>query len=291
MNVANRPIIVLGALSVLLAVLCLATTAHWILSFPEWVEQNDIRNVTSVHSLLSGLSIALNSVVLFCGIQFWRRTVAVKWLFLGALLCEIALLFLLMPLGGMALVGSSTSAVITNGLVSGFGIQFLILFPLWAPFVAFRAATGISEAKGGAHGETQLGPERPWYLTGTVFFLSVGAFSVIFFSVFELISEANSPLAQSAVPRIAVYSVVLVSCAFLWRGANWARISLIVLFMGLAGLEAYRTSQAKLFGLDDAAGIAVWLLFALALLTRRSRAYCRTDEGSDTQPVNATGRE
>ena len=86
--------------------------------------------------VMASTCVAFYAVLLLCGIQFVRLRSSLWWLFLGLLVAEVIYYLLVGWLWSHSTLGNSiagASGISSGGLV----LQFVLLFPLWAPIIVW----------------------------------------------------------------------------------------------------------------------------------------------------------
>jgi hypothetical protein len=106
------------------------------------VEDPEVPYFFPAYYAMSAICICCYIVLLICGIQFVRLRTGLLGLFVGTVIFEVAYFFSISILWLAPGIGRSVAAAtgVANG---GIMIQFIILFPLWAPFLAGWAARRI----------------------------------------------------------------------------------------------------------------------------------------------------
>ena len=132
-----------GIVAVLLAaggVLYTATSLYTVASggIDELAVEAGTPSVHSAFYVMATICLFFYAVVLICGIQFIRLRSSLWWLFSAVLVAEVAFYFLVgwlwsHPTFGESIAGAS--GISSGGLV----LQFVVLFPLWAPIVVWLA--------------------------------------------------------------------------------------------------------------------------------------------------------
>ncbi len=99
----------------------------------------------SAYYTMSAICIACFIVLLLCGVQFIRLRSGIFPLFAGILIFEVVYIFSIGVTWLIPKVGLNIAAAtgVANG---GLTCQLLVLFPLWAPFLAGWASNKISKS-------------------------------------------------------------------------------------------------------------------------------------------------
>ena len=132
-----------GIVAVLLAaggVLYTATSLYTVASggIDELAVEADTPYVHSAFYVMATICLFFYAVVLICGIEFIRLRSSLWWLFSAVLVAEVAFYSLVGWLWSHPTLGDSiggASGISSGGLV----LQFVVLFPLWAPIVVWLA--------------------------------------------------------------------------------------------------------------------------------------------------------
>lgn len=132
-----------GIVAVLLAaggVLYTATSLYTVASggIDELAVEAGTLYVHSAFYAMATICLFFYAVVLICGVQFIRLRSSLWWLFSVVLVAEVAFHFLVGWLWSHPTLGESiagASGISSGGLV----LQFVVLFPLWAPIVVWFA--------------------------------------------------------------------------------------------------------------------------------------------------------
>lgn len=140
MKTAKGVMIAVGSFSVLMAAVGLwynLTTLST--NFADLAQEQNIPYFYPAFYAMSAVCIGCYIVLLTCGIQFIRLRTGLLKLFVGTIIFEVVYFFSigttwLVPGIGMS-IGAATG--VANGWLM---FQALILFPLWAPFLARWAA-------------------------------------------------------------------------------------------------------------------------------------------------------
>lgn len=113
--------------------------------FSSVVEEHSIPHFYPAFYAMSAICIACFIALLICGVQFVRLRTSLLRLFMGVIIFEIAYFFSIGAMWLIPKIGMSIAAAsgVANG---GLMCQAFILFPLWAPFVAWRAAKQIERS-------------------------------------------------------------------------------------------------------------------------------------------------
>jgi len=137
---------IIGVFSIVLAGLGLSYNATTLFGdFSEVVEEREIPHFYPAFYAMSAICIICYALLVLCGIQFLRLRTGLLALFIALLVFEVVYFFSIVMLWGIPKLGMSVAAAtgVANG---GLVFQGLILFPLWAPFVARWAAKRTSDS-------------------------------------------------------------------------------------------------------------------------------------------------
>jgi hypothetical protein len=107
-------------------------------AFSEVTQKEDQPYFYTAFYIMSVICIICYALLLWCGVEFVCLKFARAWLFTGLLVFEVVYFFCIgllwmVPRIGMSVAGATGVA---NG---GLMVQFIIVFPLWAPFVVHWA--------------------------------------------------------------------------------------------------------------------------------------------------------
>jgi hypothetical protein len=137
----SRLLRALGVAAVILAMggfIYTGTSIFWVAAGT--VDQLAVEhNATHVHAsfyTMASICLLFYSVILVCGVQFFRLRGGLWWLFALVLLLEVALQFVVGRLWLHPTLGQSVAAA-TGIALGGLSFQFLLGFPFWAPVVAY----------------------------------------------------------------------------------------------------------------------------------------------------------
>ena len=148
MKIPKGVLVTVGVCSTALALLGLWYNLHTLLvslsgTFSDLVERHDIPHFYTAFYTMSAICIVCYAILLFCGVQFVRSRTGVFPLFVGVLVFEVAYFFSVAMMWMVPGVGMSVGAAtgVANG---GLMFQAVVLFPLWAPFLAGWARKRVS---------------------------------------------------------------------------------------------------------------------------------------------------
>lgn len=142
---ARIAMMVVGAVSMAAAVMGLWYNASTLFAdFSDLTRELDIPYFYPAFYIMSGLCLLCYISLLICGLQFLRSRANLFRLFVGTVIFEVLYFFAIGILWMIPGIGMSVGAAtgVANG---GLTFQAVILFPLWAPFLAGWARKRISE--------------------------------------------------------------------------------------------------------------------------------------------------
>jgi hypothetical protein len=100
--------------------------------------ENSTPYVHAAFYVMSAICVLFYAVLFLCGVQFVRLRSAIWWLFAVVLAAEVLFYFGVGWLWSHPTLGGSIAAA-TGISGGGLVLQFVVLFPLWAPIVVWLA--------------------------------------------------------------------------------------------------------------------------------------------------------
>jgi hypothetical protein len=134
----------LGILAVVLAIAGLVDTAYSVYrvasgAVEETLEEFEVPYFYPVFYVMASICVAFYVVLMFCGLRFIRLRSDLWWLFAAGLVSEMVAFhsigYWLWPHPTLGRSVAAATGISTVGLT----YQFLLLFPLWAPILAYIA--------------------------------------------------------------------------------------------------------------------------------------------------------
>ncbi len=144
MTRAKRSTIAVGIVSIVVA-----AVGFWynmttlLVDFSGFERDHSIPYFYHAFYAMSAICIVCYAVLLICGVQFVRLRTGLLKIFVGVVIFEVVYFLSLGPVSLVPRIGMSVGAAVgvANG---GLMFQAVILFPLWAPLLARRAARELS---------------------------------------------------------------------------------------------------------------------------------------------------
>ena len=139
----NIPVVIVGAIIVVTAVLgigydAMSGIAALMGAFEPMLQAQGIPYFYHAFAAMSGICVVFYGVLLVCGIDLARSRLRSTMLVTLVFVLEMASFLAIGPLWLHPTVGPSIGAA-TGVATGGMMIQFLILLPIWAPFVLWWA--------------------------------------------------------------------------------------------------------------------------------------------------------
>lgn len=132
-----------GVVAILVSGLGLAyNVSNLFTDFSSFADELELEYFYTAFYSMSAICIACYLAILLCGIQFVRLRTNLRFLFVGVLIFEVLYFFAIAAMWLIPSIGRSVGGAtgVANG---GLMFQFVVLFPLWAPFAVLWASGRI----------------------------------------------------------------------------------------------------------------------------------------------------